>query len=451
MRRFGLRSKKMLVNNIVYILYDMPALSLAFLRPLADKIAALPCDRLARASGFLRRAPRKINPAGFLLSACLFALQGSSSLAAFAQLWAVLHQQTLSKQAVHKRCSAAAVAFLQAVLESVVASLARAPALPGSTAGLFGRVLVQDSTALALPKKLAALFPGPSNQNSQNQACLKVQATLDLLQNQWVQFHLSPFTCNDQAASPQILEGLQKRDLVIRDLGYLVLKVLRQIDQSGAYFLSRCRYGLQVRLPGDRKKNSLLKIIKSSALWDGWVALGQEEVPVRLVAMRLSAQAAAERRRKARANRDRRLRHRPEYFELLGWNIFITNIPPQTLGPEALVKLYELRWRIEIIFKAWKSHFKIDQLTEGSTEQVLIIVLGKLIWISWFSIQFAQILARTANLSILKLAGWFSRFALLFLPNRPRARPWGELIDYYCRYEKRKNRRNYLEKCICLS
>lgn len=271
----------------------MPALSLSFLRPVADKITALPCDRLACASGFLRRAPRKIDPAGFLLSACLFALQGSSSLATFAQLWALLHQQTLSKQAMHKRCSRAAVAFLQAVLESVVASLARGPGLPGPLSGFFGRVLVQDSTALALPEKLAALFPGPSNQSSQNQACLKVQATLDLLQNRWVQFRLTPFTCNDQGASPQILEGLQKKDLVIRDLGYLVLKILRQIDQCGAYFLSRFRYGLQVGLPGEPKKSGLLKIIRSRPLWDGRVLLGQEQLPVRLVAVRLSAQAAA--------------------------------------------------------------------------------------------------------------------------------------------------------------
>ena len=90
---------------------SMPSLSLASLRPLADKFASLPCDQLARASGFVRRVPRKINPAGFLLCACLFALQTTSSLAVFAQLWAMLHQQTLSKQAVHKRCSATAVAF----------------------------------------------------------------------------------------------------------------------------------------------------------------------------------------------------------------------------------------------------------------------------------------------------------------------------------------------------
>jgi len=216
----------------------MPELSLAFLRPLADKIASLPCDHLARASGFVRRAPRKITPAGYLLSACLFALQSASSLAAFAQLWAMLHQQTLSKQAVHKRCSASAVAFLQAVLQAVVGSLVTRPGLPGPLSGLFRRILIQDSTHLALPKKLSGLFPGPSNQRNKNQAGLKIQATLDLLQNQWLQFHLTPFTCNDQAFSPLILSGLQKKDLVIRDLGYLVLEVLQQIHQCGAYFLS---------------------------------------------------------------------------------------------------------------------------------------------------------------------------------------------------------------------
>lgn len=427
----------------------MPSRFLAPLGPLADKIAALPCDRLARASGFVRRLPKKISAAGFLLNACLFALQTNGSLAAFAQVWALLNQQTLSRQAVHKRCSPSAVAFLEAVLQSVLASLLGGPALPG---GLFGRVLIQDSTTLALPRKLACLFPGPANQSGLAQAALKVQATFELLQNQWAGFRLTPFTCNDQATSPDILKGLQKRDLVIRDLGYFALDVFRQIQLRGAYYLSRWRYGLQIALPESGQKAGLLKILGAGALCDRPVLLGREGFAARLIAVRLPASAAAQRRRKARANRDRRLHHSQEYYQLLGWDIFITNVPADMLSAEALIKLYGLRWRIETIFKAWKSHFKLDQLTNGSAEQVLIVILGKLIWISWFSVQFAELAARGANASILKLAAWWSRFALiLFAPERPNLKKLARIRDYYCRYDKRKTRLNHLEKCAALS
>ena len=91
----------------------IPTHSLPFLKPIASKIAAHPLDHIARACGFLRRRSQKITPAGFLLTSCLFALQKRCSLTGFAQLWAMLHQQTLSKQAVHKRSGAAAVHFLK--------------------------------------------------------------------------------------------------------------------------------------------------------------------------------------------------------------------------------------------------------------------------------------------------------------------------------------------------
>jgi hypothetical protein len=429
----------------------LPDRSQLLLQPLADKIASSNVDLLARQTGFVRRTPKKVTPAGFLLTACLFALQTCGSLAAFAQLWAMLHQQTLSKQAVHKRCSAAAVAFLQAVLQSILGSSITLPGLPCPLSGVFRRILIQDSTNLALPKKLVALFPGPSNQQSQNQSSLKIQATLDLLQNQWIRFHLSPFTCNDQSASPQILEGLQKNDLVIRDLGYLVLDVLKQIRQCGAYFLSRWRYGIQVFCAESSEKADLLKLFGTSALWEGTVLLGKEMLSARLIAVRLPETVAAERRRKARSNRDRRLNHSDEYFQLLGWNIFITNVPQELLAAGALIKLYELRWRIEIIFKAWKTHFNIDWITNASAEQVLMIIVAKLIWITWFCVQFTQLVSQKINVSLLRLADWWSKFApVIFQTNQLTPETLRKLIVYYCRYDKRKKRPNFLEKCACL-
>jgi hypothetical protein len=425
-------------------------LSSLFIEPLADKIASSHVDLLAHQTGFVRRTPKKVTPAGFLLTACLFALQTCGSLADFAQLWALLHQQTLSKQAVHKRCCGAAVDFLQAVLQSIVCSLVTLPGLPCPLSSTFRRILIQDSTSISLPQKLASVFPGSANQHSANLSCLKIQATLDLLQNRWVRFHLSPFTCNDGSASPQILKELQKGDLVIRDLGYFALDVFKEIQQCGAYFLSRWRYGIQVICAGSSEKADLLKLFKNHALWEGSVLLGQDKLPARLIAVRLSESAAAERRRKARSNRDRRLKHSSDYYQLLGWNIFITNVPQELLGAQALVKLYELRWRIEIIFKAWKSHFNLGQVTDASTQQVLIIVLAKLIWITWFSVHFTHLVSQRVQISILKLSKWWSKFAPLMVGNyHLPTEILSKFTTYYCQYEKRK-RPNFLKKCASL-
>lgn len=432
----------------------MPTHFLQQLETLTAKIATCPLDSLARTAGFLRRRPKKITPASFLLTACLFALQNRGSLAGFAQLWALGHQQTLSKQAVHKRCSAAAVRFLQAVLQGVLASLIRPACLPSPLQGAFNRILLHDSTCLSLPQKLIALFPGGTNQHHRPQAGLRLQATLDLLKNQWVAFHFHPYTVNDQKAAPEVLTTLQKGDLLIRDLGYLVLDVLQQIQQKGAYFLSRWRYGLNVFCaPTGDPMPLLARLQQSGPLWEGQVWLGREKLPARLIAVRLPEAVANQRRRRARRHHDRRTKHCPEYFQLLNWNILITNVPQSLLAASSLVELYTLRWRIEIVFKAWKSHFHLGQLTDVSLPQLQVVLLGKLIWICWFSVHWTALAAQGIKVSLLKLAQWWSKFAVLLCLPAQKLRPqtlWDHLT-YYCSYDKRKDRRNFLEKCEILS
>jgi len=81
----------------------------------------------------------------------------------------------------------------------------------------------------------------------------------------------------------------------------------------------------------------------------------QHKVPVRLVARRLPESVAAERRRKAKNNRDRRCKPNKEALMLLGWEIFITNVSRTIWSIENVCKIYGIRWRIEVIFKSWKN------------------------------------------------------------------------------------------------
>ena len=98
-----------------------------------------------------------------------------------------------------------AVGFLQAVLGSLLGTLASSPTSVSAALQGFGRVLVQDSTALQLPEKLARFFPGASNQKGAQGAMLKIQACYDLLSQSFVYFSLSSYRRNDQAASPEVL------------------------------------------------------------------------------------------------------------------------------------------------------------------------------------------------------------------------------------------------------
>ena len=94
-----------------------------------------------------------------------------------------------------------------------------------------------------------------------------------------------------------------------------------------------------------------------------------EQLPVRFVVLKLPQNVADERRCKARLNRDKRQKITEVSMYLLGWAFFITNVPVDIWQPLDLPKVYRMRWRIEIIFKTWKSHFHFEHIfqTTGRT------------------------------------------------------------------------------------
>jgi hypothetical protein len=244
-------------------------------------LTALNLDALARRTGLVRRRPKKVHPLSFLQTCCLLATQRNVSLAGWASLWGMLTTSTWSKPAVAKRCSAGAVDFLRLVLQTVLAGLWRPPANVPKALQSFRRVLIQDSTTLALASKLAARFPGSRNQWQKDMASLKIQVICDLLSETFVHFALTPFTTNDQKASPMILDLARPGDLVIRDLGCAVLSVFQRAQAQGLYFLSRLRYGTARFDPLTGQPLALLQRLRTEGRCDTQVWLGtHEKIPV---------------------------------------------------------------------------------------------------------------------------------------------------------------------------
>ncbi len=411
---------------------------------LLQQLGRLPLEALALSSGFRRRKHKKLSPALFAQAACLFLTLNAASYRCWAGLIGLLGGCTLSKQALWERCTARASQFLQAILQSLLASFHSGLALPAS-ANCFGRILIQDSTTLGLSKKLARFFPGASNQRGAQKGLLKIQACYDLLSQSFVQFSLSSFRRNDQAASADVLSVLRAADLVIRDLGYFVLEVLEQIAAAHAYFLSRLRVGVCLWQTDGRTPVNLLALLRRYGQLDRQFRLGDRKVLVRLVAIRLPAAVAAERRRLARQNRDQRCPPSAERLALLDWAIFITNVPTKIWSAQTVARIYGLRWRIEITFKAWKSHFALGQVPAGSKAQVESLIYAKLIFIALFQVCFArwlnqiQIEERPA-LSLLKVAQAVKDYLLALVFSQlgnDALRAWQQLLDKHCRYERR--------------
>ena len=61
-----------------------------------------------------------------------------------------------------------------------------------------------------------------------------------------------------------------------------------------------------------------------------------------------------------------------------------TNIDLSVFDAEHIAEIYSLRWRIEIVFKSWKSHFNITNVPNASATRVISYIYTTLIFIALF-------------------------------------------------------------------
>lgn len=411
----------------------------------------------ARKTGFVKRQPQKITPKNFLAGFLKAILAEDNSLNDLAFHIGFYAGQTLSKQGIDKRINEACVQYFEQVLMQAILQQAEVKVSWAKAATMFRyfpRVLVQDSTCIPLGEKLVATFPGPSNQHGQ-QAMAKIQVLMDVLSEQFYYFTVTPFTQNDQSMAAEVLKIARPGDLVLRDLGYFALAALQKMTTAGIYFLSRLRWPLALFDAQDGTRIDLLRALKEHKHLDLCVCLGtQEKVPARLVAQPVAKEVAKERRREAQTDRDQRLNHDAEYLALLGWDIFVTNVPQKWWSISQACQVNTCRWRIETVFKSWKSNFKIDEVPKGDAPRVRAHLYAALILITVYQTPlFLKLAERAAqfggrDLSLMKVSRFIKKYAWLFFAT-PGTEPDKELILkqilYHCRYEKRA-RKSYPQK-----
>ena len=281
----------------------------------------------------------------------------------WAQEISLERNSTVSKQAIEERMGPETTNMVKMALEEELRkSLLKQRHPDRQSVQKFKSIKIEDSTTINLPDELSFAFSGNVSKGKKKSQ-IKIHALFNLSHHAFQFMDLHGFTRNDQSLAAQALTCLEPGDLLLRDMGFLVLGVLDRIDKLGAYFISRKKSKIKVLDPETGQEIDLLKILRKKKTIDKIVLVSKEQkIKMRLVIVPLPSDQAAERRRKARRDRDKRLNHNQEYYELLGYMIFITNIPPSCCNTQEIKMLYGLRWQIEIIFKAWKSCFSIDKL-----------------------------------------------------------------------------------------
>jgi hypothetical protein len=336
-------------------------------------------EKFARKSGWLRRVGcgKALTPIIFVQALVASVATGQRSLRELAIEVGLLSGGTISKQGLSKRIDARAVEFLKGVTGEALRRVAcSAPELAGQITGVL-RILVGDSSTLALHRSLAEHFPGASNRTDKVAAQVRFQLTFDLLGGRWLQAALDPYRRNDKSAALDIVGPIVRAgDLVIRDLGYASIKCFRAIAAKGAYFLSRLPPVVGVFDSGGDAVD-VLALARSCATRPGdtfttEVELGAgDRFACRLVIIRVPEKVGDERRRRLHADAKRRgcKPHRKAYRALQDWTIFVTNLDAHQASDAKLHELYQLRWRIENIFKLSKSHTSLLRVAGHRTNR----------------------------------------------------------------------------------
>ena len=240
----------------------------------------------------------------------------------------------------------------------------------------FKRVLIQDSTIVKLPKRLFESFSGVSNGSSK--VCnARIQGVYDLLSGRFISFTINPYSKNDHSSASDM--EIQKDDLTLRDRGYLSVDELKRHLFTNAHCIYRYKIHLQLLDYYTEKPIDILSILRKEGFIDRLVRLNDiERTAIRLVARPVDQETADSRRMKAKKEMKG---HKPGklFLELQSWSIFITTIPSDQADFNTLLKIYGLRWRIETIFKSWKSNLHFDHIHNVSNYQLIIILIARMI------------------------------------------------------------------------
>ncbi len=417
----------------------------SFFQNLCPELSQQEIEKIAFQTGFCKRKGKKIFPLDFLSFICQESVKGTLSFNDIAAKISSEQPCNASRQAFFYRTSPEALDFFQRILAAVMKhkhhlSHKRSYDLCNK----FNRILIQDSTIVRLPAKLYEIFSGVKN--AHKKVCnARIQGVFDLISGEFIMFSIDPYSCNDLKVADNL--DVKEGDLVIRDRGYFTIGSMAKIKGNNADLIIRYKHKNIFYDQVSLKEINLAERLKQCGAMDTIVLAGADKkTKLRIIAIPVREEVANQRRMKAKKEaKDRQCS--AELLELLSWSIFITTILDENFTADNACQIYALRWRIECIFKTWKSNFSFDKIHNVSHIQLKILLHARFIIITLFFQRLFVPLESLVfhdsgkNLSLMKFMRYISKnfesFIMQFaLPDN---------IDYilkllgrYCTFDKRK-------------
>ena len=288
----------------------------------------------------------------------------------------------------------------------------------------FRDLLAIDSTVLKLHDWLSKSYA--ATRTNSNKSAAKLHMVMSVLDGSPRRVKLTPERTNDRTPWKRVGRWVEGR-LLLFDLGYFSYSLFDRIDQNDGYFLSRL------------KANANPLIVDVHRRWRGRsIAVADRrlrDVVGSLQRQILDVEAQVEFKRRSYRGKTSRTRRTFRVVAIRNhdtgeYHVYVTNVPPEKLAAEDITATYALRWQVELLFKAMKSHGHLDQLPSRKK-----CVVECLVWASVLALLASQTLYRMIR-SLLEpdrampLLRWASLFAgcsadllrLIFRPDQEEER-----------------------------
>jgi hypothetical protein len=286
----------------------------------------------------------------------------------------------VTKQGLEQRFSPASAEMAQRVLEIAVQTVISTQPTALPLLERFNGVYIRDSSVISLPQALETIWSGCATSQGSS-AAVKLHSRLEVCSGQMGGPILVAGREHD-SSSPFQTEKLPKEALRMGDLAFFSLKQFKTDDEEGIWWLSRYKSGTRIYDLQGQPIDLLPWLRRQTANQVEFpIQLGKtERLACRLLVVRVPPQVVEKRRRKLKEYaRKQQVPLTADLLELAQWTLLLTNLPQELLSiPEALV-LVRVRWQIELLFKRWKSLFKIDEWRSTDIWRILTELYAKLL------------------------------------------------------------------------
>lgn len=344
-------------------------------------------DKLAKEVSFVQRETNRLSGSDFfqLMSIEQFgnkpiSLEGMADI-----LRNISPESGMSPQALNQKINVEqAVTFLRSVFEERLRNQLKSATekIPLKILDFFPKVYIQDSTQIELNEHLAEEFAGSGGCASKS--ALKIDLIYEIRRHVLENVLISEATIPDQKRAAAVHSHMGKGDLIIRDLGYFVIKDFKKIVEKEAFYLSRLQKNITVYL--GREEQETIDIasyakekIGNRGFIDLNIYIGADKQPCRLVIYRAPEEVINKRKREEKKIAEKKGKVlSKERLNWLEFSFYITNVTEEVWPAEVIGTIYRIRWQIELIFKQWKQLFHLHIMAGTHAERVLCFLYGRL-------------------------------------------------------------------------